>query len=788
MIKNYFKTAWRNLVRNKTFSLINIIGLSLGIASSLFIYLWIKDEKNQDSFHKNSERLYQVIVSDKDKSGALTNSYDNTPGLLADALKSQVPEITNTATVIWQNDFLFTVGEKIGKEKGRYVGTDFLKMFSFPLLYGNAATALSSPDNIVITRKLAMNYFGDVNPVGKTIRIGDKRDYIVSGVMENIPDNSSLKFDFVMPIQHGFEDSHWMIDGWNHFGPATYVMLRPDASLASVNAKLKDFLIKQDKVLNDKVVSLQLFKVRYLYSSFTNGVADGGRIEYVRLFSIIAVFILLIACINFMNLATARSLKRSKEVGVRKVSGAMKDAIFRQFLLEAIITTFFSVLCAIIFVIFLLPYFNQLTGKNVSLQFGDPSLIITFIILTIATGFIAGSYPALFLSKLNPIAVLKGSMKFKFGDKVFRKGLVIFQFVLSIVMIVCTIGVYKQMNYVQTKNLGLDHSNLVYMPVEGDLVKNFEIFKRESLASGNIENISFCGTQPTNVGWWSPAMQWEGKDAEDKTLFAQIEVSYDFLKTMKIDLIAGRDFSPSLPTDSSNFIVNESAARYMKLKNPVGASFSHGDMKGKIIGLIKDYHFRSLHNQIAPAFINLAPAPEEGLAIIRVLPGKTKQTLATIEAVSKKYNSKYPFDYVFVDDDLNRQYHSEMIIGKLAGVFAFIAIFICCIGLFGLSTFMAEQRTKEIGIRKVVGASVIRIVSLLSANFLLLVLIAFVIASPVAWWAMNKWLEGFAYRTSIGLSVFAITGLIALFIVVVTIGFQAIKSALANPVKSLRSE
>jgi ABC-type antimicrobial peptide transport system permease subunit len=344
------------------------------------------------------------------------------------------------------------------------------------------------------------------------------------------------------------------------------------------------------------------------------------------------------------------------------------------------------------------------------------------------------------------------------------------------------------MNYIQTKNLGLDHSNLIYMTVEGDLIKNYEIFKREALASGNIENISFCGTDPTNVRSWSPNMQWEGKDPDDKTLFAQVEVYYDFLKTMKINIIDGRDFSSLLPTDSTNFIINESAARYMQMKNPVGASFSHGNMKGKIIGLVEDYHFKSLHDRIAPVFINLSPEPEDGVAIIRALPGKTKQTLATIERISKKYNSKYPFEYEFVDDDLNRQYRSEMIVGKLAGIFAFIAIFICCIGLFGLSTFTTEQRTKEIGIRKVVGASVIRIVSLLSVNFLLLVSLAFIIASPVAWWAMHKWLENFAYRTSIGWSVFALTGVISLFIVVLTISFQAIKAALANPVKSLRTE
>jgi len=788
MIKNYFNTAWRNLLRNKTFSFINIVGLGLGIACSLFIYLWIQDEKSYDNFHANSDRLYQVIVSDKDKNGAIINSHDDTPGLLTDALRKEIPEIINVATVIWDDDILFTVGEKIGKEKGRYASSDFFKLFSFRLLRGNASTVLSSPDNIAISQKLADKYFGKQDPIGKIVRVGDKINYVVTGVVANTPENSSLKFDFVMPIQHGFEENQWMIDGWNHFGPATYVSLRSDASLASVNAKLKDFLYKHDKVLNDKVLSLQLFKDRYLHSRFVNGIPDGGRIEYVRLFSIIAIFVLFIACINFMNLATARSVKRAREVGVRKVSGASRKSLFIQFLLDAIITTFISVLIAIALVFLLLPSFNQITEKNVSLRIGDPSLIATLFLLTLITGFIAGSYPALFLSSLNPVTVLKGSLKFKNADKIFRKALVVFQFTLSIILIICTIVVYKQMNYVQTKNLGLDHSRLIYVTVEGDLTKNYENFKNDVLASGNIGNISFCRTDPTKVRSYSTGMQWEGKDAEDHTRFAQIEVSYDFLKTMKIDLIEGRDFSPSLPTDSSNFIINEAAAKYMKMLHPIGAPFSHGDMKGKIIGLVKDYHFSSLHSQIAPAFINLVSSPGDGLAVVRVLPGKIKQALASLEGAAKKYNSKYPFDYAFTDDTLKRQYHSEMIVGQLGAVFALIAIFISCLGLFGLSMFMAEQRTKEIGIRKVVGASVTAIVALLSVNFLWLVFIAFVIASPVAWWAMNKWLQDFAYKINISGWIFIVAGCIAVLIALITISFQAVKAAMASPVKSLRTE
>lgn len=775
-------------MRNKSFSVITILGLGLGIACTMFIYLWIQDERSYDNFHEKSDRLYKVIVSDKDKNGAILQSYDNTPGLLADALKKQIPEIDKASIVLWEGDFLFTVGDKIGKEKGRYVGQDFFEMFSFPLVKGNPATVLASPDNIVISEKLAANYFGKENPVGKVIRIGDKRDYVVAGVAANVPENSTLRFEFILPIQHGLEDNHWMVDGWNHFGPGTYVLLHKEASIEQANVKLKNFLSKQDKVLDDKLLSLQLFKNSYLYSRFTNGVADGGRIDNIRLFSIIALFILLIACVNFMNLATARSVKRAKEVGVRKVIGAGKGLLFRQFLLEALVTTTLAVVVAIGIVLLLLPSFNHFAQKKFSLHVNDLSLPVILFCVTVFTAFLAGSYPALFLSSLKPISVLKGTLKFKAGDTAFRKGLVIFQFTLSVILIVCTIAVYKQMNYVRSKNLGLDRSNLIYTSVQGDLVKNYELFKRDAVASGSIESISFCGTEPTNVGWWSPGMQWEGKDPNDKTLFAQVEVGYDFLKTLKIDLIEGRDFSPSFVTDSSNFIVNETAVKYMKLKNPLGTTFSHGDIKGKIIGIVKDFHIRSLHDAIAPVFINFTPAPEEGVAIIRTLPGKTKQAIAALEASYKKYNPKFSFEYVFVDDELNRAYRNEMLIGQLSKIGAFIAIFISCMGLLGLSIFMSEQRKKEIGIRKVVGASVSEIVMLLSKDFLLLVIIAIVIATPVAMWAIYKWLEDFAYRITIGWWLFAAAGLLAVLIALFTISFQAIKAAVANPVKSLRTE
>jgi cell division protein FtsX len=564
-------------------------------------------------------------------------------------------------------------------------------------------------------------------------------------------------------------------------------MLRANASFKNVNAKIRDFISQHDEREGDKTLSLQAYKSMYLYSRFTNGIPDGGRIEYVRLFSIIGVFILLIACINFMNLATARSVKRAKEIGVRKVVGAAKSGLFSQFLLEALVTTSLAVVVAVVLVKLLLPAFNSVTEKQLSLPILDPFFILVVFCLTIATGFIAGSYPALFLSSLNPLNVLKGSHKFKHSAVVFRKGLVVFQFTLSIILIVCTAVVYKQMNYVQTTNLGLDRNNIIYVPLEGDLAGKYDVFKRELMATGIIQNVSQCTTIPTNVHTWSYGYSWTGKDPNEKIKFMEIHVGYDFIKTMKIQLTAGRDFSFEYGADTGNVIVNEEAVKTMKLRHPLGEVISQ-PAKGKIIGVIKNFHARSLHDPIEPLIISLRARPEGGVAIIRAEPGRTKQVLATLEAAFKKFNAKYPFEFSFADDHFARQYHSEMMVGQLADIFAFIAVFISCMGLFGLSMFMAEQRTKEIGIRKVIGASVARIVVMLSKDFLLLVVVAFVIAVPFAWWAMNKWLQGFAYRTDIGYVVFALSGFAAVAIALATISFQAIKAAVASPVRSLRTE
>lgn len=775
-------------MHNKIFSVINILGLGLGIACSLLIYLWVQDELSYDRFHEHENRLYKVMVHQLDKDGSVISSFDATPGLLAEAFKNEIPEVAGAATVLWEYEPAVAAGEKIGREKGRCVSPDFFRMFTFPLVKGDVNTVLSSPDEIVISLKMADTYFPGEDPVGKVIRVNNNRNFRVTGVMADIPENSSLRFDFVLPIKYSFDDIPWLTGGWNAFGPHTYVMLRPNTSVEKVNSKIRDFLTRHDGNIKDKAMSLQPYGEMYLYSRFTKGVADGGRIEYVRLFSIIAVFIILIACANFMNLTTARSVKRAKEVGIRKAIGADRGRLFGQFIGEAIITTMLAVIVAIVLVLSFLPVFNDLTGKHLYTHLYNPIFIIVLPALVLVTGFVAGSYPALFLSSLNPIAVLKGVLKTSSSATVFRKALVIFQFSLSIVLIICTLIVYRQMHYVQTKNLGLDRENVIYVPLEGDLSRNDAAFRATLLQSGGIESMTNATAIPTDVGMHTESVSWTGKDPNEKVGFWQMSVDYGFTNTLKVQLKAGRDFDRSFGGDSANFLINEAAAKVMGMKEPVGQIVTYEGKPGRIIGVIKDFHLHSLHEPITPLFINFMTPNAFKLAVIRIQAGKTRNVIATLTDTWKRFNPEYPLDYKFADDLFAQQYRSEMMVEKLANIFAFLAIFISCMGLFGLAMYTAEQRTREISIRKVLGASAAGIIYMLVKYFIKLVMIAVVIAFPLAWWAMYKWLQNFAYRINISWWIFLVAGVIVMLIASLTVSFQAIKAATVNPVNNLRRD
>ncbi|MCF2503125.1 ABC transporter permease [Dyadobacter sp. CY107] len=786
MLKNYLKIAWRNLLKNKTFSLINILGLALGMACSLLIMLWVQDEIKMDRFHKNDTRIFSVMEN-QFYSGVI-NTFAATPGILADHIVKDIPEIEMASQWLWEEAPVLAVGNNFDNEKGRYVQGDFLSIFSFDLSQGNPKTALKRPDGIVISQKLADKYFKGQDPMGKTIRVDNKDDVIVTGVLKEIPSYSSVKFDFLMSYDRWIKGNDWAKE-WGNNGPRCIVLLDKNADINKVNAKIRGYLKTKNKDSN-----IDLFLVNYgqsyLYSKWDSGKQNGGRIEYVRLFTIVAIFILVIACINFMNLATARSVKRAKEVGLRKVVGAYKSSLVGQFMGESILITLLALAFALILVGVLLPSFNTLTEKQLSLNIFNPTLLLLLLVLTTITGVFAGSYPALFMSSLNPVVVLKGALKFKPSAAYFRQGLVVFQFGLSILLILSMIVVYRQIEFIQNKNLGFNRSNLLYISdIEKGMPKSFASFKQVLEGEPGIKAVTVSQASPMDFGSSTMGVTWPGKDTTQRMLFNVNPVGFDFVKTMGIKLLDGRDFNPQFGTDTSNYLINEAAARKIGYKDPVGKELTMWRKKGRIIGLMKDFHIGSLHVAIEPLIINLQSKKENwGAALILTEAGKTKQAIASIEKVYKQYNPGFPFKYHFADEEFGNLYKAETVVSKLSNYFAFLAIFISCLGLFGLAAFTAEQRTKEIGVRKVLGASVTNLVGMLSMDFVKLVAIAALIAFPIAGYFLQSWLEKYAYRIEMEWWYFLVAGIAALLIALFTVSFQAIKAALMNPVKSLRGE
>lgn len=792
MLKNYIKIAWRNLVRNKIFSAINISGLALGMTCSLLIILWLQDERGIDGFHANGNYLYQVY--ERSSYDGKTDAGYATQGLLAEELKRVIPEIQYSSAMETAGPpgipSTFAAGEQAGKMLGCYVGPDFLSMFSYPLILGNTQTVLNGLEDVVISRKMARYFFGDPQQaIGKTIRFEGKEDLQVTGVFEDLPARSSIQFDFLRSWK-AFAAANAWISNWGNASPHTYVQLRKEADRAKVEAKMKDFiyLYRQKQAGESTELALQPYTERYLHSSFRNGVPDGGRIEYVRLFTLVAIFILLIACINFMNLSTARSAKRAKEVGLRKVVGANRSSLVRQFLGEAMLLVCCSFIIAIILTIAVLPLFNAMTGKQLAIPFGVPAFWLSLLALLVVTGAVAGSYPALFLSSMDPVRVLKGGLKINGGTVFLRKGLVVFQFTLSIVLIVAMITIYRQMKYIQTKNLGYDRENLVYIPIEGNLLTQYAHFKEEAAKLPGILSVSKMRNSPTIIEHHTGGIRWPGKDEADLISFADGIVGYDFVKTMKLQLLTGRDFSPAFRTDSTSFLVNEMALKKIGTKDPLNQILIWGNRRGPIVGVLKDFHFSSMHQTIEPLVIRLDENWTWGTILVRTQAGRTKEALAGLKALCTRLSPDVPFTYSFSDEEYTRLYKSEQVVSDLSNCFAALAIFISCLGLFGLATFTAVQRTREIGVRKVLGASATDITTMLSGDFLKLVGVAMVVAFPLAWYCMDKWLQQFAYKAGMEWWMFVLAGVATAVIAMLTVSYQSLKAALTNPVKSLRAE
>lgn len=788
MIRNFFKVAFRQLWRNRRFSAINIAGLSLGMACSLLTFLWVADEYSVDGFFKNEDHLY-IVYNRYFTNGSASAGYSTT-GLLAEELKRKIPEIESACSYAWTVPSTFSVGDKILEADANHASGDYFDMFSYPLLAGDAKSALASPVSMAISRKMAVAFFGSPEAaIGRTIRYENQKDFMVSAVFEDLPRNASERFDCLINYTSFLQENDWLRI-WGNNGPFTYILLRPGANPAVVSKLITHFLdayIPPTASFREEL-GLQRFGDRYLHSSFSGGYPDGGRIEYVRLFGAIALFILLIACINFMNLSTARSTKRAREIGVRKVIGAVRGLLISQFIGESILLAFFAVLLAIGLVMLALPSFNVLAGKTIRLPYDQWRFWSCALGLAVVTGAISGSYPALILSAFRPVMVLKSAFISGGGSLWFRRGLVIFQFMLSITLIIATLFIERQIRYIRTKNLGYDRENLLYIPLNGDLAAKFDLFKRAALQQPGVTAVSKMSESPTAIGGVSQDLDWEGKDPTLVPKITEAAVGYDFIPTMKLQIIKGRDFSTSFGADTNNYIINESAVAEIGYKDPIGRSLTFWRRKGTIIGVVKDFHFQSLHEAIGPLLLRMGPSDDYSNALVRIRPGQMHVAIEGLEKLVKSLNPKFLFSYRFADEEYAKLYKSDLVTGRLVVLFSVLAIFISCLGLFGLSLFSVELRTKEIGIRKVLGADTASLFALMTKEFLVLVAAAFILAAPFAWWAMNNWSAQFAYRVTVSWWLFVLSGGLALLIALATVAAQALRAANANPTRILRPE
>ena len=786
MISSYLSTSLRFFGKQLSYTIINIGGLSVGIACSLLILLWVQDEVKVDRFHENEGRLFQVMRHAYFTDGKIF-TWSAVPKPLAQVLEDEYPEVLQAELFSWQQEYLISLDDQTYKEVGRYAGKDFFSIFSYPLLEGNIKTALHDLNSIVISSSLAKKLFGDTPALGKMLRVDNQDEFKVTGVFEDVPSASSISFDFILPVEEFIRHNEWVED-WGNNGLRMHVLLDENASYQEFNRKIKD-IIREHSEDSNADVFLAPYEDQYLRSDYEEGKLVGGRIEYVRIFMIVALFILIIACINFMNLSTARASKRAREVGVRKAVGARQGSLFVQFMTESFLIVSAAMIIALTIVWLVLPAFNDLTQKDISLSLLDPSLIGVLLAILIFTGLLAGSYPAFFMSSLNTIKILKGTLRSGKKAAMFRKGLVVFQFGISILLIVGTAIIFRQVQFIQQKNIGIDKENLMYMSIEGDLGKNFSSFKNQLLQQPSIISVSTSSQNPLSVGNSTTGVVWADKKPDDQILFSIINANYDFVETMGMKLLDGRVFSKDFATDTSNIIINEEAALAMGMKDPIGQEITvWDDYEGQIIGLLEDFHYSSMHEKIGPLIIRLDPHMGSNFAFIKAESGQTKKAISAMERSSAQLNPAYPFEYHFVDKEFEEIYRSEMTIGTLASIFAIVAVFVSCLGLLGLASYTAEQRIKEISVRKVLGASVSNLVILLSGEFSRLVFIGFLIAAPLAYYLMEQWLQGFAYRISLSWMTFFIAGCTALVVAWLTVAYQSFRTAYCNPSEILRSE
>jgi predicted permease len=790
MFKNYFKTAWRNLNKNRTFSILNILGLTVGVACSSLIFLWVEYYTTFNHSIPNLGNIYNVKNSQTYGKDIYTFSVSSFK--VKDALLQQFPGVENASRF---NDITSTVSlnDKYLSQKGAYADVGFLKMFAFPILKGNANSALNDVSQIAVSEKLAKTYFGNEDAVNKTLSVDNHLNKIAA-VYKDIPENVQFSgVDFLLPYQN-FYNQHKESDSWDTNVTDTWVELNAKANADAINVKLRK-LVKANNPQTTDQLFLYPLKRMTLYGAFVNGKEDAsrGQIEYIKKFSLVAFIILIIACINFMNLSTARSEKRAKEIGLRKVLGSKRSDLIVRLLSESLIVSYLAVAIAVALVATVLPSFNSLIGIHLDLNILNPSHILFLIMIGAVCGLIAGSYPALYLSSFNPVRALKKQITKNAGNvSIVRKGLVVFQFVVSSIIILAVILVYQQIQHAKKRDLGFTKNNVLYINITPALLKGFPSLKQNLLSTGNVSVVSLGSHSPLSMWRNSGGLNWAGKNANEDVLVTFVNTDMDYLKTFDIQLKDGRGFSTNPQKDSANIIINESLAKIMGKEGHVGAQLWSGDdQKGAatIIGITKDFVFNNITEEHpAPLLFMNGPSAANSI-FIRLKPtNNLGSVIPKIQSIFSKADASVPFDYHFIDKDFEQKFKAVQFTGSLATIFGALAIFISCLGLFGLSAFMAEQRKKEIGVRKVLGASVMSVTALLSKEFLKLVGIAFIIAFPIGYWLMQNWLRDYAYRINISWYVFATVAILTLLIALITVSSQAIRAARANPVKSLRTE
>lgn len=783
MFRNYLKLAYRNIIRDKAYSIINISGLAIGLASSILILLWVQNEKSYDRFHKNASQIFRI-------DGELPNlkAAVNAQAMPA-AVKAEIPAVVNTARLsIVQTALFESVGRKFEEKRVFYADPSFMDIFSFPLVQGDRRVALSRPDGILITQAMATKYFGNQEPLGKVLRKDNHDNLTVTGVLANTPANSDLQFDFILPMDGLLKNRN--DDKWEDFNFYSYIQLAPNfdpspANLTRLEKQMDQLFQRHSKM--PVVFQLEPLTQIHLAPAVVGDLPGHGNMQYVNIFFITAILILIVACINFMNLATARSAKRAKEIGLRKVAGAIRRQLIIQFLTESVFIAFLCLVLAIGIVWLFLPVFNEIADKRLVIPFSAGWFWLSLLSIALLAGLVSGSYPALFLSGFNPVKVLKGNVRSMGGNLLFRNALVVTQFTASIILLVGTVVIYQQIKFIRDRNPGFEKANLLYIPSTG-IWDNRQALKNELKQNPLTSDFAVTSDLPIDMKSGNMSANWGGKDPSLQIIYQLMDVDEDFIDVFKLKLLNGRSFSRSFPADSNNFIINERMAAVMGLtpKTAVGKALSFTQRNGTIVGVVKDFNFKPVQTAIEPLILRYNK--NGGFIVLRTLPGKTAETITALSKISRQLNPGYPFEFNFVDQDMANLYKGEQQMSSIFNLFAALGIFISCLGLYGLSAFMAERRAKEIGVRKVLGASVLNLVSLLASGVTKLILIAVLIAIPISWFAVKSWLAGFAYHIEVGWLVFVIASFAALFIAWITVSCESLRAALANPVKRLRSE